>query len=102
MKPSLNAKRSARMHPCLSLLKNLSAHLSIVVVALIAAEVLCMVAILPFMQMDRGMVVVMGLVALPLWAALLTLVYTADRRWRTVLVLLGLSLLGALILFFTS
>ncbi|MGE9268646.1 MAG: hypothetical protein ACQKBY_11155, partial [Verrucomicrobiales bacterium] len=99
---SLYEIQSQHKMSLLSKIQALACHLVIIVVSLLAAEVLCMLAIWPWMRFDQGAVVVMGLFALPLWATLLTLIYTADRRWRTVLILLAISLLAGPALYFFS
>ncbi|WP_411845327.1 hypothetical protein AAFN60_16420 [Roseibacillus persicicus] len=77
-------------------------HVAIMVVTLVAAEVACMLSIYGWMQKDQGAVVLMGLVALPLWATFLTLVYTAERRLWVGLAFLGVGLVGSLLLYIFS
>lgn len=57
-------------------------HPLAVIVCLVAAEAFGMLAVSPLAARDKGWIVLAGLGVLPLWAALLALVYTANRRYR--------------------
>jgi len=81
--------------------RNLLCHLGIVIFCLLVAEVLGMALISPLMKQDKAYVVILGLLALPLWAVLIALVYTADRRVRTLGVLLSLASVAGILLFVT-
>lgn len=67
--------------------KGMAFHPLAVILTLLAAEAIGMLAVAPLMKWDKGYVALAGLGVLPLWATLLTLVYTADRRYRALLIL---------------
>lgn len=73
-------------------------HLLAVPLTLVAAEAIGMVCVAPLVPLDEGWIVLAGLAVLPLWASLLALVHTADRRWRALGVLALVTVVSALLL----
>ncbi len=73
-------------------------HVLAVIITLVAAEAAGMLVVSLLFGRDPGYVVLAGLGVLPLWGTLLALVYTADRRWRALLILLLATVASAAIL----
>ncbi|MGJ8657420.1 MAG: hypothetical protein ACSHX6_13305 [Akkermansiaceae bacterium] len=74
-------------------------HTLAVLVTLIAAEAIGMLAVSPFMENQKASIVFAGILVLPLWATMLTLVYTADKRGRALIILFSASVISTIILF---
>lgn len=73
-------------------------HVLAIILTLVAAEAAGMLVVSLLFNRDPGYVVLAGLGVLPLWGTLLALVYTADRRWRALLILLLATVASAAIL----
>lgn len=75
-------------------------HPLAVIITLVAAEAFGMLLVDLLFRRDPGYVVVAGLGVLPLWGTLLALVYTANRRYRALLILGGLTAISTAILLY--
>lgn len=74
-------------------------HPLAVLITLVAAEAAGMLLVSLLFSRDKGYLVLAGLGVLPLWGTLLALVYTADRRWRALLILSLAAAVATAILF---